>query len=274
LLPAKSGAFKRWAEGVAAYARSLRLLREIDYWRSVEAVAVLSLPGALCSESSGEGEVDRVADARDQELQLSPEETATLLAVARAADPPYRVSDLLLAALAQALHALSGCEQTPIMLEGHGREPIVEGVEVSRTVGWFTTVFPFILNATATQTRDAVRQAVREELARVPQRGIGYGILRYLTPPALRQGHGFDRNPRISFNYLGEYGFDPGQLGMQAESDIAPYRSSDRALLLYDLAFNAIVEGGRLHLYVAYASGRFADATIRTLLDSLRTFLL
>lgn len=114
---------------------------------------------------------------------------------------------------------------------------------------------------------------VQERLARIPNHGIGYGILKYLTPPGMKQELTFRPRPQISFNYLGEYGFNPGELSLQASSDMAPFRVSDRAPVLYDLTFNAIVEGGKMQIFLAYDPRQFEEETIRSLLNEMGSLL-
>ena len=87
---------------------------------------------------------------------------------------------MLLAALVQALARWTGDGAFLIDLEGHGREDVIDGVDVTRTVGWFTTIFPVCLElGSGTSTVETLR-SVKEQLRRVPHRGIGYGLLRYL----------------------------------------------------------------------------------------------
>ncbi|MBF0272417.1 MAG: amino acid adenylation domain-containing protein [Magnetococcales bacterium] len=267
-LPSKSNSFKRWSEGLQLYSRSLRLLRERHYWQAIESTPLETIPHPKTAESS------LPVDIRDQNITLTPEETEALLALTRSRERPYRVIDLLLSSLAQSLQRKYNLHHVPIMLEGHGREPVVDGVDVSRTVGWFTTVFPFLLSASREQSLGEVCRTLRERLDQIPNQGIGYGILKYLTPDALKPGLSFRLKPQISFNYLGEYRLDPGDLSALVNSDLAPYRASERAGALYDWMFNAIVEGKALQIFLAYDAQRFDDHTIRDLLDTMRGILL
>src|SRR5205823_7377311 len=123
-------------------------------------------------------------------------------------------------------------------LEGHGREDLIDGVDVSRTVGWFTTLFPVALSLPAPigQGRratdwGAVLKSVKEQLRAVPRRGIGYGALRHLVEAARldatrRLGDPDPvRQPHVSFNYLGRADY-PGRTdglirGMHGELELA-----------------------------------------------------
>jgi non-ribosomal peptide synthase protein (TIGR01720 family) len=128
----------------------------------------------------------------------------------RAAPAAYRtgINDVLLAALAWALSRWSGRNRVSIKLEGHGREDVLDGVDLSRTVGWFTTLFPVVLDVPDggdPRWRDLIR-SVRRQLRAIPGNGLGYGALRYLGPPAARDRLSQTESGRwIAFNYLGQW---------------------------------------------------------------------
>ncbi|MBJ8193239.1 hypothetical protein JDS79_41625, partial [Bacillus cereus] len=87
-----------------------------------------------------------------------------------------------------------------VNLEGHGREMIVPDLDITRTVGWFTTQYPVLLNLQGRQEVSARIKRIKENLREVPHKGIGYGLLKYMAP---EKSVGFGVEPEISFNYLG-----------------------------------------------------------------------
>ena len=102
------------------------------------------------------------------------------------------VNDLLLTALARALGKLFNEQEISILLEGHGRESLQDDIDISKTMGWFTSIVPIHL-----PIYDNVQESiieVKEELRRIPNKGIGYGFIR-----------GYKHLPKISFNYLGVF---------------------------------------------------------------------
>ncbi|MFF5207512.1 condensation domain-containing protein, partial [Streptosporangium sp. NPDC000396] len=120
-----------------------------------------------------------------------------------------RVNDVLLAGLALAMARWSGQDSVLIDLEGHGREEIFPGVDLSRTVGWFTTMYPVRLNPGQADWADlqgptAARaiKRVKEQLRAIPDNGIGYGLLRYLNPDTAAELSRYPV-PELAFNYLG-----------------------------------------------------------------------
>jgi non-ribosomal peptide synthase protein (TIGR01720 family) len=197
-LPRKTTSFQQWAEGLVAYVKS-EGLGQREYWEAVaEQWPRERLPRDWPEGSNTVGSVETVG------VRLTEEETEALL---RKAPKAYRsrIQELLVAALAEALRRWSGSDVLLLEIEGHGREEIMGEVDVSRTVGWFTSIYPVVLKATDGSWRERIN-AVKERLEKAPERGTGYGLLRYLSdeeeiisrlralPPA-----------EVMFNYLGQF---------------------------------------------------------------------
>src|SRR6202030_929211 len=120
-----------------------------------------------------------------------------------------QVNDVLISALGVTLARWTGRDRVLIAMEGHGREEVIDGADLSGTVGWFTTEFPVALHIPGGPgpAWDQVLKSVKEQLRAVPRRGLSYGALRYLSdssaPAAvLRDGP----EPQVSFNYHGAWG--------------------------------------------------------------------
>jgi non-ribosomal peptide synthase protein (TIGR01720 family) len=196
-LPPKTLSFKRWSELLHAYAQSETVLRELEYWTTQVHRDAGKLPLDRAGNNSGES-------ARSLTVALTAEETRLLLQEVPSA---YRtqINDVLLAALAQALSEWTRNERVLVDLEGHGREDIVDDCDLSRTVGWFTTIFPVLLEVSNAAGPGETLKSVKEQLRRVPNRGIGYGLLRYLRRDETVSSQ-LEKLPRaqVSFNYLGQ----------------------------------------------------------------------
>ena len=146
----------------------------------------------------------RAGTAETVVVTLGEEPTRALLQEVPAV---YRtqVNDVLLTALAQAYVRWSGQGSLLVDLEGHGREELFDDVDLSRTVGWFTTLYPVLLHVPAGSGPGQALQAVKEQLRGVPNRGLGYGLLRYLSgDEELRQRLGELPGAGVCFNYLGQ----------------------------------------------------------------------
>jgi amino acid adenylation domain-containing protein/non-ribosomal peptide synthase protein (TIGR01720 family) len=209
-LGAKTTSVKEWSERLAEYVRSGGLDRELPHWARTAAAAPLPVDA---TPASTDGAPAKPASVQTVSIALSVADTDALL---RAAPGAYRtqVNDVLLAALAWALAGWTGDRRVAIELEGHGREEVLDGVDLSRTVGWFTTMFPVALEVPANtgtagqrDTLDwrAVIKSVRRQLRTVPGNGFGYGALRYLGAPAAAAALAAQPSPEIVFNYLGQW---------------------------------------------------------------------
>ncbi|MEU6776076.1 non-ribosomal peptide synthase/polyketide synthase [Streptomyces sp. NPDC046759] len=202
----RSTSFRDWARRFAAHVAGGGLDHELPYWEDaarLEPGPVDATPGP---ESTGTSVVS---------VELDEEDTTALL---RSAPTAYRtrVNDVLLAALALALARWTGQDRVRLDLEGHGREELLDGVDLSRTVGWFTTVHPVALRVPSPTDlgpdRDwrSLVKSVRRQLRAVPGNGIGFGALRTFGPPEVRERLGAGAHSQVVFNYLGQWDALPG----------------------------------------------------------------
>lgn len=197
-LPQKTTSFQQWAVHLLEYAQLATLSREFDYWRSIGLQKVTSL-----SVDHPEG-TNTVDSACTVQITLSHEETSALLHDISSAYHT-QISDVLLTALALALKPWIGASTILIDMEGHGREELSADIDLSRTVGWFTTLFPFALTTDFATIESGIK-TIKEQIRHIPSHGIGYGILRYLSKNSeIREILGKIPNAAINFNYLGQF---------------------------------------------------------------------
>jgi non-ribosomal peptide synthase protein (TIGR01720 family) len=273
-LPPKTTSFRRWSERLTGFATSEVVRREADWWLARPWEAVAPLP--VDSPGGGAG---TVAGERAVSLSLEPEETRALLEeVPRVYNS--RINDALLSALARAFHAWSGSPLLLVDLEGHGREDLFPDVDLSRTVGWFTSVFPVLLDLRQAGDPGAALKSTKELLRSIPNGGLGWGLL-HQSPEAERLA-GLPQ-PQVSFNYLGQLdqGLSPGLPFSPAAESAGPNRSA-RAPRAHLLEWNGSVSGGRLRFLCTYGeeahraesverlAAAFARA-LRELIDHCRT---
>ncbi|MFH8989500.1 non-ribosomal peptide synthase/polyketide synthase [Streptomyces sp. NPDC017940] len=201
----RTTSFRDWARGLAAHVAEGGLDHELPYWQ--EAVTAEPLPPAgVPGTDAGE--------TRTLSVELDEEDTTALL---RAAPTAYRtrVNDVLLAALALALARWTGHDRVRLDLEGHGREDVLDDADLSRTVGWFTTVHPVALQVPDPddigEDRDwrTLVKSVRRQLRAVPGNGLGFGALRTFGPPEVRERLGAAAHGQVVFNYLGQWDARP-----------------------------------------------------------------
>ncbi len=268
-LPPKTTSFKRWAEKLDEYARGEIVAAERGFWLD----PVRARAGRLPVDHDDGDNLE--STMRVVSVSLTAEETAQLL---REVPEAYQtqINDILLAAFAQAFGDLTASDVTLVDLEGHGREELFDDVDLTRTVGWFTTVFPVVLDVDAHANAGATIKSVKEQLRAIPTRGLGHGVLRFL-----REGDAVSAElaalppAEVSFNYLGQLD--------QALPESSPFRwaressgptHSPRARRPYLLDLNASVARGVLTVRFLYSEAKHERATIERLaaryLDDLR----
>ena len=255
-LPAKTTSFREWAKRLGDFARTPELEPDRGYWEKVVAHPIARLPVNFASGVNDAASMETVV------VSLSDTETRELLQQVPAA---YRtqINDVLLTALAQAFSRWTGQDSLLVSLEGHGREPLFEDVDLSRTVGWFTSLFPIRLTLDGASEPGAALKSIKEQLRRIPRKGISYGLIRYLDGDAQLAARLGSLSPEVSFNYFGQLDqlIPPGApLGIAPES-AGPFQSL-RARRAHLLDVSGRVQGGRLQVVWMYSRNRHLRSTI------------
>ncbi|GAB2444441.1 non-ribosomal peptide synthase/polyketide synthase [Streptomyces incanus] len=265
-LGARTTSFRDWARGLAAHVAAGALDDELPYWE--RAVDAEPLPTGIPTGPEA-GLVDTLA------VELDEADTEALL---RAAPTAYRtrVNDVLLTALALALARWTGREEVRLDLEGHGREDVLDGVDLSRTVGWFTTVHPVALQvpepADLGPGRDwrTLVKSVRRQLRAVPGNGLGFGALRTFGPPEVRERLGRAAHGQVVFNYLGQWDARPENPGdglIRAEHGSFGRHHDPRDSGSHPLEVVGAVQGGRLSFTWHHRPALHTTDTVRRVAD-------
>ncbi|MBP0637133.1 non-ribosomal peptide synthetase [Cupriavidus sp. AcVe19-6a] len=248
-LAAVAASYAAWSRTLAGPARAV-FAGEGAYWHTV-AEGDLALPA-----DAPEASQPRTDGARTASFALDAATTGALLRRAHAA---YRtgVNDLLLAGFARALCAFTGRDEIRIHVEGHGREAEAAGtaLDLSRTVGWFTSIWPVRL-ASVDDLGDTIA-GVKEALRAVPRQGLGYGVLGSAVAA-----------PQVLFNYLGQFdgSLRAGAGDWRAAAEDTGSGVSAEIPLPAPLAFDGRVQHGCLQFRCTYRGGQFREATIDALL--------
>ncbi|MDP9679488.1 amino acid adenylation domain-containing protein/non-ribosomal peptide synthase protein (TIGR01720 family), partial [Paenibacillus jamilae] len=272
-LPHKTDSFKVWAKQLSAYANSATMEQELAYWQHIEQ-AEASLAKPLPKDFANDNA--RLGDSEVVTVRWTKQETEQLLKQAHRAYNT-EMNDLLLAALGKAVYDWSGSERILVNLEGHGREAIVPDVDITRTVGWFTSQFPVVLEGSLGEgghTAHLIKRT-KEGLRHIPQKGIGYGILRYLTDRNVlkKAGVQLQAQPEISFNYLGQFDQDYKGNDLQPSSYSIGVPVSTNAIMDFALDINGLIEDGELVFTIRYGTTQFRHETIARLGELLASGL-
>jgi non-ribosomal peptide synthase protein (TIGR01720 family) len=268
-LPPKTTSFKEWAERLVGYARSDALNEEMDYWLTVAATPWTPLPHDFADG------VNTVASTRTVAVELEREDTR---AVVQVIPEVYhtQINDVLLTALVDVLAPWSQQETVCLDLEGHGREELFEDVDLSRTVGWFTSIFPVVLKRGHPAHPGDLMKSVKEQLRHIPHRGIGYGLLRYLSDDReIRERLGERPEPEVAFNYLGQFDQVIASDGRWTSSGVSGGANRHPpGKQPYLVAINARVMDGVLQVRWSYSEAVHRRETIERLADDYLAALL
>jgi amino acid adenylation domain-containing protein/non-ribosomal peptide synthase protein (TIGR01720 family) len=261
-LPAKTTSFKRWAERLKEYANSQPLRQELHYWLAGSRPRIpkipVDFPGGINTESS----------ARTIWGALTVKETTALL---KEVPKAYRtmINDVLLAALVQAFSEWTNSRSLLVDLENHGREEISEDIHLSRTIGWFTCIFPLLLELGEDETPSGTLKSVKEQIRRVPKGGIGYGLLRYLSEDkeAAEQLKALPQAD-VCFNYVGRDGSATSESALFGPVHNAIGLSrSPKALRTYLIEINGHISQGQLFTAWTYSENLHLPATITNIAE-------
>ncbi|MEK6426028.1 MAG: amino acid adenylation domain-containing protein, partial [Burkholderia gladioli] len=261
-LPSNGTSYRAWSARLADPAMQEAAAATLPYWQ-----AVLDTPAAIPADrplGANTAGTQRIAS-----VALTPEATRALLQEVPSA---YRtqINDVLLTALGRALSAWAGTDTIRVDLEGHGREDLFDDVDLSRTVGWFTSLYPVTLDALGEP--GAALKRVKEALRAVPQRGLSFGLLKYRGDDAQRTALAGAEPSAVVFNYLGQLDRG-GATAWQLSAEPAGRLRDAAAPLMHALSIDARVDGGALRLDFSYSGERFDAANVERLARSVQTEL-
>ncbi|PIK32704.1 non-ribosomal peptide synthetase, partial [Bacillus siamensis] len=180
------------------------------------------------------------------------------------------INDLLVTSLLMAARRETGENRIRLNLEGHGREPIVDEVDISRTVGWFTTKYPVLIDLGEETSLSMTIKMVKETIRKIPNKGIGYGILKYLNEdPELKAAP----QPPLLFNYLGQMDEDLqnaafSSSGLPTGESIGSRHTRENAMEM-----NAIVLDGQLVIDTTYNTKVYSKQTVKHFTEAYKEAL-
>lgn len=242
-LPSKTASYQEWAELLYEYGRNQNFQKEAHYWEKVK--ADIDKYGKIPGNGDGE-EFAETSITFDREI------TFNLLYRSGKA---FRteINDILLSALGMAVKKWTGQDKVAIGLEGHGREKLHKNIEIDRTVGWFTSIFPFVIECYEDIKESVIRN--KENLRKVPLHGIGYGLL--------TEGKA-GVEPEICFNYLGEMDAETNEDDMKFCSTVES--SNEENQQTKGIAINSMVVDKRLIVSFACSRGKCSKERMKQLI--------
>gem|GEM_PF-566082 len=250
-LPLKTDSYKQWTASLTELSQSQELAKETPYWQKVLADQAIYFPVDAQNVQKKENEFKTVS------FTLSREQTIALKTKIHQA---YRTetNEVILTALGLAVKDVFKVAKANVILEGHGREDLGFDLDVTRTIGWFTSIAPFLLDLQGKEDAVSGLITIKEDLRRIPAKGVGYGVIKYL-------GAGFEQSftPHIAYNFLGDFDTEHGvsqfeYLEDSRESDVAKENRANLSLL--DIM--GMIVKDELTVYLGYETVSYQQATI------------
>ena len=259
-LGVKTTSFRKWSDQLKAYGKRKEVRDQVRYWEKI----IESIQGVPLDKSGG---ADKWESARTISVSLSKEETDNLLHEAAKAYHT-QVNDILLTALAEAYRRWCGRASVVVDVEGHGREELGEGIDLTRTVGWFTTIYPVRLEVSEDEELAERIKRIKEGLREIPEKGIGYGVLKYLADDEWIRHRLSRKKSDIIFNYLGQWDRLVGQGPFAKEVEEGTGDLTDKQNPRHHLIeINIAVEAKELRAYWTYSDDKHERATIERLAE-------
>lgn len=251
-LPEKTHSFQKWAELLELYSNK-KVYNEQKYWE-----AVLRQNFSFYTDYNIAKNINK--DSHTISVQIIKEETVKLMSTANLI---YNTEpkELLICALIIAIKEFNGSEKIVIELEGHGREDILDGIDVTRTVGWFTSIYPVNINIKANDLSSQIKE-IKEQLRLIPNNGVGFGVLKYLSK-ALK-----DNDQRhIRFNFLGDFSTNYNNEFFELLNQGYGNESSKRNHLTSLLDINCYIVNEKLNILLTYSKSMFTENTIENFIS-------
>lgn len=262
-LPAKTDSYQSWSRCLQSYTKTVRFERASRYWDKALTGKYDSLKRDFPEGTNINGKQGQVT------FELNEALTSKLLTEVHGRFNT-QINDMLLAAFVLGIHEQFGQESVMIDLEGHGRENVHQGENVSRTVGWFTSIYPVVLFRGGDDLSNTIK-IVKEILRGVPNNGIDYLLKQYCTNEG--KGFGNEHKARIIFNYLGQFDSDiDDKLFKVSQSHTGANRASGETEA-YDWDISGMVTGGLLKINLSYSKDQYKTETIESFLENFNNQL-
>lgn len=254
----KGTSYRQWNQSLSQYGNQTSLVAQGDYWKKViESYTPLNIG------NQNEKEV-RLKDMRTTPMLLSAELTRLLL---HEVSKKYQteINDVLLCSLANAISQWGKIKNVSVGLEGHGRVEIDDKVNLSNTVGWFTTIYPIVLETTKTAEPGDMLVSVKNQLRQVPDKGIGYGVLKYMN-----KDDRFAKPEKwnVIFNYLGQFdNVVKGGSWITPANESTGVTINEEHIINEELSVNCFIKNGQLITNWSFNSNNFSLEQVKDLIQ-------
>lgn len=260
-LPPKTTSFPGWVSHLSDYITSTAFERSRQYWQALENQMTT---GPIRDRPEGN---NTISDVEITSIQMDKTDTRLLLTDMHRAYHT-RINDALLAALAKSFSSCFGQSRIKVDMEGHGRQSFSDQVDVNRTVGWFTSIYPVIMDVPSAKWAD-ILVGVKEHLRNIPQDGVDYLLYKYETNESAQP----DSSAKVSFNYLGQFDTDTDDKLFQIASEPVGEEISQEEQRHYDWELVGMVVAGQLEVTLTYSAKQYDAKTVTEFMDTYKNQL-
>ncbi|TPG68247.1 amino acid adenylation domain-containing protein [Brevibacillus laterosporus] len=253
----KTDSYLTWSQQLQEYVKTSELQNELAYWEKIKGDSFVSSGGIKGKMVENERLIGSLSASDTQLLLKEVHRTYNT-----------QIYDILLTGLGMSLRSWMQMDKILIDVEGHGRHEWSDQLDITRTVGWFTTMYPILLDMRHHADLSTQIKEIKEHVKRIPNQGIGYGLLKYLGTDINKQTLSGDSQSTLLFNYLGQ--MDTGiEDAVFQLSSIQPDRTISTANeRTHNLIFTGMVQNGELTFWVEYDRNEFSRDTMQNLLET------
>ncbi|GCE09114.1 hypothetical protein KDAU_64430 [Dictyobacter aurantiacus] len=266
VFPPKVTSFRQWVERLHTYAQSDKAARELGFWVEQSERYIVPLPRDHHDKPNLAGTTVFV----DRELTV--EETTQILQEF-SNKMSIRADAILLAAVMLVLEAWTGQRTMRFNLTTHGRVPLFDDMDISRTIGFFVATFPIVLDIGESRQIVTVARSIQSQLKQIPNQGIGWSVLHTLR-------HAQDADPlrsmpmpEIEFTYASEYESDPEHAQCDIIGPWTVHTYDTEYLRMGVIQIFVPVSMNRLHVQWNFSSNLYENETIEQLVEAMMDIL-
>lgn len=257
--PGKTSSYMAWAKWVNSYANEDARQYELEYWNNALAKAE---PVFEVTEETANKQLQTV-------IELDEETTSHLSEDVHKAFNTD-MTGFLLTALSKAVSVTCGKNIIPIMVESHGREILGENLNVSRTVGWFTSMYPVIINMGSLAGVDSLLKEVKKAMDEIPHKGFDYSILKYCREDCGDSRVNFDKQFEILFNFLGDISVDVEKNNFRQAPFGFSGNTASEEKHEYALEINGVTVNGRMQFKATYCEGSLIEGLVEGIMNQFK----
>lgn len=255
----KTASYRDWVEALESYGNSFDIESQIKYWNQIVENIEVIVPNqdAYFEESI----IDTIS------VSLDRDRTAWLRMDTQKAYNT-EMNEILLAGLVGAVSKVTDKNKISISMEGHGREELNIPMQIDRTVGWFTNIYPLTFDTFAGNISQTIIHT-KETIRKVPKKGIGYGIIKYMRKELIEH-----ECPTLCFNYLGDFDAERMNHNIFVSSEYTCGRSiSEHNRLSNDISINCFISDGTLIVDFSYDKKLYKEEFIFELAKNYLDYL-